>query len=192
LDPLTFVAKIIGTTARVGGAVALAAGTVVLGHRVGFSLFVNLNDSLYQGVVVAGLIGACVVAVELVILAGKGVRWIGSRIFERLAIWGDHRIEKKMALKNMMVLTPDFAQSLRFLKSQGMKRFPADADNPLLFQMRQSFLLKTDDPNLTMYSIRTYYLVPDYVWDAVDIYLKDFPPPPVAPWMHLPDFDDRI
>ncbi len=187
MDPFSFIAKLIGATARVGGAIALAAAVVFFGRRVGVGFFVDVNESIYQAIVIAGLIGACIVVVELVIVGGKGIRWIGSKVSGGLAAMAERRNERRTALKNMAALTPQFAMTLRFLKSQNLKRFPAEADNSLLFQMRQAFLLKTDDPNLTAYSTQTYYLVPDYVWDAIESYLKDLPVPPVAPWVQLPD-----
>ena len=165
---------------------ALAAISVYAGRRAGIGFFVRLNESIFQGIMIAGLVGACIVVVDLVIVVGRGSRWISSKISGHLAVMAEHRNERRSALKNMAVLTPEFALTLRFLKSQGLKRFRAEADSSLLFQMRQAFLLKTDDPNLTAYSIQTYYLVPDYVWNAIDVYLKDMQPPPVAPWLRLP------
>ncbi len=92
-----------------------------------------------------------------------------------------------LALKNMAVLSPEFALALRYLKTNNAKRFLADADSSLLFRMRQAFLLKTDDPNLTAYSTQTYYVVPNYVWNAIDAHVKGVPAPPVAPWVRMPD-----
>jgi hypothetical protein len=187
VDPLTFIAKLIGATARVGGAIALAAIVVYVGRRAGLGFFVGLNGSIYQGIEVAGLVGACIVAVELIIAAGKALRWIGRKLSAAIARQAERRNQRALALRNMEALTPPFALTLKFLKSQGLKRFPAQADNDLLFQMRQAFLLTTDDPNLTPYSTQTYYLVPDYVWDAIDTYASDIRPPPHAPWIRLPD-----
>jgi hypothetical protein len=187
MDPLAFIGKVINATARVGGAIALAAIAVYLCRRAGVGFFVNLDKAVYQSIIMAGLVGACIVAVDLIIAIGKGMQWISRKLSARMAQGAERRNERRLALKNMAVLTPPFALALRYLKSQGLKRFPADADNPLLFQMRQAFLLTTDDPNLTPYSTQTYYVVPDYVWNAIDVYVKDLPPPPLAPWIKLPN-----
>jgi hypothetical protein len=64
--------------------------------------------------------------------------------------------------------------------SNNWKRFPAPANNDLLYLMNQSFLLQIDDSNRTAYSVNTYYKVPDCVWDRID---SNLPVPESPPWV---------
>lgn len=187
LDVLSFIAKLIGATARVGAAVALLAGVIYVGRNAGIEFFVALPEGLYQTIVVAGLFGAFIVLVELVIQVGKGFRHIGKWIIEKNRTRHSHAVERQTALKNMQVLTPEFALVLRYLKSNDMKRISAKANNDLLYRMSRAFLLKIDDPNWSAYSVDTYYAVPDYVWNVIDHHLAKLPPPPSPPWIRLPD-----
>ncbi len=187
VDPLSFVAKIIGVTARVGAVVALAAGAVYLARRAGIEFFVTLDQTTFVAIILAGLIGASAVAVELIIAIGKGIKWVGSWAARRLSASAERRTEKRTALDNMKVLTPEFAMVLRFLKSQNLKRFPAPGQNDLLYRMERAFLLKIDDPNWSAYAIQTYYAVPNYVWHTIDVYLDGMPVPPHPPWITPPD-----
>jgi hypothetical protein len=182
MDPLSFIAKIVGVTARVGAIFAIAAGVVYVGRRSGIEFFVGLDLTLYQSIILAGIIGAGAVAVDLVVAVGKGILWLGSKIAASFSLAAERRREKRSALENMKVLTPEYALALRFLKSQGQRRFAADARNDLLHQMRNAGLIKIDDANWSLYSIQTYYVVPTYIWDAIDVYVEDLHPAH-APWL---------
>jgi hypothetical protein len=155
---LGFLAKLIGTTARIGGAVALAALVLFILRRSGVEPFTTLDPAVYGTTIVAGIIGGCVVAVELLVVLGK---WLRATIQEHLTNSADIKIKRDTALKNMDTLPEEYMLVLLFLKRNNWKRFPDRVDNSLLFHMRHAFLLEIDDPNYGMYSINTYYMVPD-------------------------------
>jgi hypothetical protein len=94
MDPLTLIAKLLGATWKVGAAMAVVAGVIFYGRQEGISIFVNLNDGLFQTIIVAGLIGAATVAVELLVAFARFVRWLGSRIAQFTA-GGSARTESK-------------------------------------------------------------------------------------------------
>jgi hypothetical protein len=181
VDPFSFLAKFFSVTARAGAILALAALTLYVGRRAGIEFFTGLDPLLFQAVIVAGIIGGCAVIVELVISIGRAVvhQWLPS-YFER-------RSSKQTALRNMEALTREYADVLRFLKSHNWKRFPAHADNRLLYLMKQACLLEIDDPNWSAYSITTYYVVPNCVWRVIDQRLKTHPVPALPPWNEPPD-----
>jgi hypothetical protein len=187
LDLLSFLAKLIGTTARVGAAFALLAAVTYVCRKAGIDVFAALPDGLYQAIVVAGLLGAAIVLVEFVIQVGRGLRQIGKWIAKKNRTRRRHAVERQTAIKNMEVLTPEFALVLRYLKSNNVKRFCAKANNDLLYRMSRAFLLKIDDPNWSAYSVETFYAVPEYVWNVIDRHLAELPSPPNPPWIRLPD-----
>ena len=180
MDPLTLISKVIEATGRVGAAFALAAGVVYVGRRSGVEFFTGLDSTVYQTVVLAGLDGAGTVAVELAIALWVRLRAKAARSY---TAFSQTRTRKRTAIKNMNALIPEYAEVLRFLKSNNAKRFPANADSQLLHLMQDACLLEIDDPNWSLYSVTTYYLVPDYVWNEIDARLKSYPVPQSAPWI---------
>ena len=142
-------------------------------RRAGIELFVASDVLAYQILISAGVIGFCVVVVE-------GVRWAWAKLQQRYDAWAVRKLQKREAIKNLEVLPPDFSATLRFLKANNWKRFPAPANNDLLYLMNQSFLLQIDDSNWTAYSVNTYYKVPDCVWDRID---SNLPVPESPPWV---------
>jgi hypothetical protein len=175
VDLLAFISKLLGVTGKVGAAAAAVAAVIYYSRQQGISIFFNLNDKLFQTIIVAGLIGAAIVATDLLVAFARFLRLLVSGISQH-----------KTALKNMQSLTSEFAEVLRFLKSNNVKRFIAPNDNALLSEMRMAGLLIQDDPDWTVYARTTYYLVPDYVWNEIDNSLKDFPLPPSQPWLRHP------
>jgi hypothetical protein len=155
----------LGTTARIGGAVALAALVLFILRRSGVEPFTTLDPAVYGITIVAGIIGGCVVVVELLVALGK---WLRAKIQKHLTNSADITIKRDTALKNIETLQEEYMVVLLFLKRNNWKRFPARVDNSLLFHMRNAFLLEIDDQNYGMYSITTYYMVPDYVWERID------------------------
>jgi hypothetical protein len=175
VDPLAFISKLLGITWKVGAAIAAVAAVIYYGRQQGISIFFNLNDKLFKTIIVAGLIGAVIVSIDLLVAFARLVLLLVSRILQHKA--------NKTALKNMQSLTREFAEVLRFLKSNNAKRFIAPNDNALLSEMQMAGLLIQDDPDWTVYARTTYYLVPEYVWNEIDNVLKDFPLPPSQPWL---------
>jgi hypothetical protein len=157
----------------------LAAFCLYVGKRARIEFFVTLDPVIFQTIIVAGIIGACSVVVE----ACRGA-WL---VFETmLPVYRERRILKRTALKNMEVLTREYAAVLRFLKTNNTKRFPARQDSRVLSMMREACLLELDDPNWSIYSLTTYYVVPDHVWGVIDQHLKDFPVSASPPWLPPP------
>jgi hypothetical protein len=191
MDALTFVAKFIGGTARVGAGIAFAAIVVFFGRRYNVEFFGTLDSTIYQAIVVAGLIGGGLVFVDIIIAIGRFIRWASGKASGYFAKRSRQREKERVALRNMAALTPAFASTLKFLKLRGMKRFPASASNSFLGQMQRSLLLEIDDPNYSpVYSRQTYYAVPNYVWNAIDRSTRQVPEPPIEPWFEYDD--DRI
>ncbi len=100
MDALSFLAKFFDVTARVGAAFALAAAVLYLGRVAGVEFFKALDPVLYQAIVVAGIVGACSVAVDMLIALRKFFsRWLKERT-ERRRGWTD-------ALENIQTLDKD-------------------------------------------------------------------------------------
>jgi hypothetical protein len=165
MDALGFLAKLIGTTARIGGAVALAALVLFIFRRSGVEPFTTLDPAVYGITIVAGIIGGCVVVVEFFVVFGK---WSGAKIQAHLKTSADAKIKRDTALKNMQSISEEYIVVLLFLKGNNWKRFPAPTRNLLLFYMMKAFLLERDDPSYVVNSVTTYYMVPDYVWERID------------------------
>jgi hypothetical protein len=176
----SFLAKFIGATARVGATVALGALVIYALRQAGIGPFAALDGPTYQIIMSAGVIGFCGVVVDLLIAFGNGVRWAWAKLQQRYDAWAVRKLQKREAIKNLEVVQPDFSATLRFLKANNLKRFPAPANNDLLYLMNQSFLLQIDDSNWTAYSVNTYYKVPDCVWDRID---SNLPVPESPPWV---------
>jgi hypothetical protein len=179
MDALGFLAKLIGTTARIGVVIFLAALVLLILRRSGFEPVTTLDPAVYSIAIVAGIIGGCVVVVEVLIVFGK---WLRDKVQEHLKNSADIKIRRDTALKNMQTLLDEYLVVLLFLKRNNWKRFPAPADNSLLFLMRKAFLLEIDDPNYSFYSITTYYVVPDYVWERIDALAVGRAAPQSPPW----------
>jgi len=175
LNPLAFIARFIGVTARVGATVALAALILWIGRSTRVGFFVKLDPVIFQSIVVAGIVGACGVVVEV----GRNIWLLTSA---SLPLYLEHRNSKRAALKNMAALTREQADVLRFLKAKNTRRFRASNYNRLLTEMIRACLLTVDDPNWSLYLIDTYYIVPEYVWKLIDERLKNHPVPAHAPW----------
>lgn len=184
MDPLSFIAKFIGVTARVGGMFALGACVIYALRRAGIQPFAGLDVLTYQIIMSAGVIGFCGVVVDLLIAFAKGVRWAWTKLRQRWEVRAAKKLHKRQAMKNLEILQPEYAATLRFLKAQNVKRFRAPAGNDLLCEMRQSFLLEMDDPNFTVFSVKTYYFVPDYVWKVIDRIDSSLPVPENPPWLN--------
>jgi hypothetical protein len=99
VETLAFIAKLFHATTRVGAAVAIAALVVYLGRRAGINFFVDLNENIFQTLVVAGIVGGAMVAVELVLAFGRFLRWIGSNIETSIRKYVQHKRVKRNALK---------------------------------------------------------------------------------------------
>ena len=65
---LAFLSKLLGTTARIGAIIALTALTLMLLVQAQIQPFAQLaGTTLYQTIIVAGVVGACTVVVEIFI-----------------------------------------------------------------------------------------------------------------------------
>lgn len=66
MDPLTFLLRLIGTTARIGAVIALTALTLGLLVQARIPPFAQLADTtLYQTIIVAGVVGFSIVVIEI-------------------------------------------------------------------------------------------------------------------------------
>jgi hypothetical protein len=72
-----------------------------------------------------------------------------------------------------------------------MKRFYGPCQNELLLQLRMADLIDMDDPNIRLYSVNTYYRVPNYVWNAIEPLLSELPTPATPPWLPVPEEEWR-
>ncbi|MFI5022134.1 MAG: hypothetical protein ACHQRJ_10855 [Alphaproteobacteria bacterium] len=181
MDWFSFVGKFVGITARVGAVFALAALILYVGRREGVEFFTGLDPVLIQSVIVAGIIGGCAVVVDLLKTFGRAILWVV--VEQWLPDIVERRNAKRVALRNMEALPREYADVLRFLKSRDLKRVPV-GDSQLLHLMEKAHLLKRD----LHYSISATYVVPDYVWNAIDERLKNHPVPAFAPWIPPPQW----
>jgi hypothetical protein len=85
MDALSFIAKFIGVTARVGATFALGALVIYALRRAGIEPFASLDVLTYKIVISAGVIGFCGVVVDLLI-PGKGVLWAARQRYEAWAL----------------------------------------------------------------------------------------------------------
>jgi hypothetical protein len=68
MDALTFLLRLIGTTARIGAVIALTALVLGLFVQAGIPPFAQLaGTTLYQTIIVAGIVGISIVVVEIFI-----------------------------------------------------------------------------------------------------------------------------
>src|SRR5262249_39648789 len=89
--------------------------------------------------------------------------------------------EKESALKNMKALPPRYADALRYAKANNLKRFAANPRSELLSDMCGAFLLQRDNPSAHLNAALGYFVVPNYVWNAIDN-IEARPIPQTAPW----------
>jgi hypothetical protein len=178
VDPLSFIAKFIGVPARVGAVIAVAALAIYGLRRAGFEPFASMEPTIYQTVAVAGVIGAAMVATAILLALREPVESSWSK-------WRKHRINKEHAQKNMELLTPQYADALRYAKANNLKRFAANPRHPLVNAMCDANLIEIDDPNYSYNATLSYFVVPKHVWKAIDKIepgLKAGPIPRSAPW----------
>lgn len=185
MDPLTLIGKMIGVTARVGGAFALAALAIYFLRTLGIEPFAGLDAMAFQVVIVGGVVGAGTVLVELLLNAWKGLGWLGRRIADSLKARRAVGERKKLSLKNLRVLTREQADALLFMKQNDFRRFPGRIDNRLLWQLHQACLLEIDDANFSVYSVETYFSVPQHIWELLDEVAQQWgtPIPSSPPWI---------
>jgi hypothetical protein len=190
MDPLAFIAKTIGTTARIGAAVFLGAGLVVILRWMNVEPLASIDKATYGAIIAAGIFGVCTVAVEFIITGW----WALKRLFLHVVapLWAakvQRARNRKTALKNLQSPRPEFVATLRYLKAHNLKRFsaPAPWNNIVLREMEQSFLIEIDDPNYPDgRSHNTYYSVRDCVWDRIECPVSAYPTEPLAespPWL---------
>ena len=85
----------------------------------------------------------------------------------------------------MMVLTPRYADALRYAKASNLKRFAAHPSSQLVIDMCRASLIERDDANYNPNATLSYFVVPNYIWDAIDNIdpgLRTRPIPRSAPW----------
>src|ERR1700738_2516608 len=131
MDALSFIAKFIGVTARVGAPFALGALVIYALRRAGIDPFSSLDVLTYQIVISAGVIGFCGVVVDPLIAFGKRVLWAGAKPRQRYEAWALRNLHKREAMKNLEALLPEYSATLRFLRAKNVKRIPASASNDL-------------------------------------------------------------
>jgi hypothetical protein len=125
--------------------------------------------------------------VLVVDLAISTWRWSRRKIKARRQSAAEERRTKENALKNLDSMPMEYADVLSFLRKNGRQRFIADADNDLLWHMRNAGLLEIDDPNWHVNSTRTYYRVPDYVWAAIATLPEYHRTKDKPPWIREPN-----
>ncbi len=73
---LAFVAKTIGTTARVGASIALGALVVAILRGMNVEPLASIDKPIYGAIVAAGILGACTVVVEFIIVFGGVIKQV--------------------------------------------------------------------------------------------------------------------
>ena len=184
MNILDLIGKFIGVSARVGGVFALAAVSIYAGKQHGVKPFATLDPVVYQAVMVLGVVGLCAVFVEVGLAAWKGVGRITEKVRKHLNHRRAVQLKQETGLKNLASLSPEQMLSLFWLKKGGVQRFQDSANNPVLMQMVNAFLLEIDDPGYNWKSTTTYFRVPSHIWtvldNAPDLGTVRLPPDP--PW----------
>jgi hypothetical protein len=123
VDALSFLAKFFDVTARVGAAFALAAAILYFGRVAGVEFFKGLDPVLYQTIVVAGIVGACTIVVEMSVALGKSFsRWLKERV--------ERRRESTEALENIQTLDKNHLLLLYRTLAGSQRRFDVSRNNP--------------------------------------------------------------
>jgi hypothetical protein len=160
--------------------VALGALVVALLRGMNVEPLASIDRSTYGAIFAAGILGACAVVVEFLIVAGGVVKKLLLQVV--IPLWGARRT----ALKNLQTPRPAFVPALRYLKAKNQRRFSAAAPerNALLRDMVQSFLIEIDNQNYEAFG-DAYYKVPNYVWKRLEAFewgYQSTPVPEEPPW----------
>jgi hypothetical protein len=107
-----FLIKVLTLPSRVGGSVALAALALYLLRASGIEPFSSFDATLYRYIVVAGLLGAVVSIVEVLLITLRGT---GNLIMQTLSKWQVYQARRKQAQKSMGALPPEYADVLWYL-----------------------------------------------------------------------------
>lgn len=184
MEALTFIAKIFDARARVGAAIAFGAGALFALQHSKVEPFASLGPSTAATIFIAGIIGAFVVLVDLLIVLWGIALSLGSRLRSWYVEYATRNKNRQIALKNFDSMSSEFGDVLVFLKRRKTARFYAQAHHRTLCLMRESSLLEIDDPSWDGYSDMTYFRVPDYIWQRIDeIDKKDRSVPNGFPWL---------
>jgi hypothetical protein len=188
MEPLSFLAKFFSSTWKVGLAFAIAAAIIFACRLARVEPFESLDQSLWGVIAVAGVVGFCLAFVE----AARSATIFVSR--KATSIITDYRglhARKRNALKNLNAITEEQAKALLYLRRNEINRFYGPCQNELLGQLKKADLITIDDPSITYLSQNTYYLIPNYVWDAIEDLLAELPTPAYAPWLPSPEEEWR-
>ncbi len=74
MDPITLIEKVAGAAVPVGLALALAGSVLFVLRLMQIDFAKNLDPTIYEIVVVAGIVGACNVVSALLFAAGRWLR----------------------------------------------------------------------------------------------------------------------
>jgi hypothetical protein len=194
LEALSFIEKIIGSTARIGAMAFLCMLGLMILRRWNVEPLVSIDEPTYRIVFIAGIAGFCAVVVEWIIAIGGAIKeFITYVAIPRLSEKIERGRHHKAALKNLetqknqQTLQPNIIATLRYLRAHKLKRFqaPAPETSKLLQRMLQSFLIEIDDPNYERFE-NAIYNVPNCVWRWIARVEPDYqtiPIPENEPWL---------
>jgi hypothetical protein len=172
LDQLSFFAKFVDVPKRVGAGLALAGLLLYLGQLAGIGFVIGLDPTLRQSVILAGLIGGC-------LLIADGM--IAMYAFRAMSVAAT--AHRKLVSERLWALAPEHAATLKYLKHNGLTASPAQSDNLLLLQMVQLGFLQMHHAAGGI----SYYKVPDFIQKEIgEEFYKDIPVPEYQPWMFPP------
>ena len=181
VDILGLLGKFFGASWKIGAAFALLAVCVFGAHQYKIEPFAALDKSasLYQAIMVAGLLGATVVFIEIVKRAWEGIVWLGQRFQRKRQERKKSDERRERGLKNLAVAPVAHREALDYIKQKDMRRIYAARSNMVLHEMWQTDLLEADDPK-SMNARHVHFVVPDHIWEAIQESSR--PPPSKPPW----------
>jgi hypothetical protein len=184
MEALAFIAKFFDSTWKVGLPFAIAASIIFAFRLAHIEPFASLDQSFWGVIAVAGVVGFCLAIVEAFI-------WVSLIVNPKITARGERGAKRRNAINNLSAITVEQAQALLFIKRNNMQRFLGPCLNILLHQLNAADLIDIGDKNITENSTNTYYLVPDYVWNAIEDRFGRPPTPERAPWLPTPEEEWR-
>jgi len=182
-EPLTFLSRVLGVSARIGAIMAFAALLIFLGRRFNIEPLTKLDETTYTTIIAAGFIGFSVLVIDFVIISSK---WLCYFLILRLRKAKAKKQKRITALKNLGAIRADLMHAMRYIIANGAKRFPAPSYylNPILGELVHINLIEAEISDPNQLALDMYYSVPEYVWVRVKELEPMFAiaPPERAPW----------
>lgn len=161
-DIFSAIAKFLTLSWRTGSAIALTAGLVWLSRFYGVPQVGDMPQEWFQGVMLVGLLGFSVVAVQGAVLLCQGVALVSRGIWRLVVALAFSRVRRAEALENLRCASQLDMFILLWLRAHGLQRFK-DYPYERLQILRDSLLLQ----QLNGTGESTHWRVPDHIWSEL-------------------------